>query len=63
VVFDGSVKESFLVKMQRPTNVWKCIIESQGEHTTPLVVFGNPSAGTPVMIAAPLAALDQPLKR
>jgi uncharacterized protein (DUF302 family) len=29
---------------------------------TTLVVFGNPSAGTPVMIAAPLAALDLPLK-
>jgi uncharacterized protein (DUF302 family) len=31
-------------------------------HETTLVVFGNPSAGTPVMIAAPLAALDLPLK-
>jgi uncharacterized protein (DUF302 family) len=29
---------------------------------TTLVVFGNPSAGTPVMVAAPLAALDLPLK-
>jgi uncharacterized protein (DUF302 family) len=29
---------------------------------TTLVVFGNPSAGTPVMNAAPLAALDLPLK-
>jgi len=27
-----------------------------------LVVFGNPVAGTPVMVAAPLAALDLPLK-
>jgi uncharacterized protein (DUF302 family) len=29
---------------------------------TTLVIFGNPSAGTPVMDAAPLAALDLPLK-
>ena len=29
---------------------------------TTLVVFGNPIAGTPVMGAAPLAALDLPLK-
>jgi uncharacterized protein (DUF302 family) len=30
-------------------------------HTT-LVIFGSPAAGTPVMVAAPLAALDLPLK-
>ena len=30
-------------------------------HTT-LVLFGSPAAGTPVMAAAPLAALDLPLK-
>jgi uncharacterized protein (DUF302 family) len=29
---------------------------------TTLVVFGNPAAGTPVMVAAPMAALDLPLK-
>jgi uncharacterized protein (DUF302 family) len=29
---------------------------------TKLVVFGSPKAGTPVMLAAPLAALDLPLK-
>ena len=29
---------------------------------TKLVVFGSPLAGTPVMVAAPLAALDLPLK-
>ena len=29
---------------------------------TVLVMFGNPAAGTPVMAAAPLAALDLPLK-
>jgi uncharacterized protein (DUF302 family) len=29
---------------------------------TTLVVFGSPAAGTPVMVASPLAALDLPLK-
>jgi uncharacterized protein (DUF302 family) len=29
---------------------------------TTLVVFGNPASGTPVMAAAPLSALDLPLK-
>jgi uncharacterized protein (DUF302 family) len=29
---------------------------------TTLVLFGNPAAGTPVMDAAPLVALDLPLK-
>jgi uncharacterized protein (DUF302 family) len=29
---------------------------------TKLVIFGNPQGGTPVMVAAPLAAIDLPLK-
>jgi uncharacterized protein (DUF302 family) len=29
---------------------------------TELLVFGNPKGGTPVMLAAPLAAIDLPLK-
>jgi uncharacterized protein (DUF302 family) len=29
---------------------------------TQVVIFGSPNAGTPVMVAAPLAALDLPLK-
>jgi uncharacterized protein (DUF302 family) len=29
---------------------------------TTLVMFGSPKAGTPVMVASPLAALDLPLK-
>ena len=31
-------------------------------RATKLVIFGSPVAGTPVMMAAPLAALDLPLK-
>ena len=29
---------------------------------TQLLIFGNPKAGTPVMVAAPSAAIDLPLK-
>jgi uncharacterized protein (DUF302 family) len=29
---------------------------------TEIIIFGNPKAGTPLMVAAPLAALDLPLK-
>jgi len=29
---------------------------------TTLVIFGSPAAGTPVMVASPLSALDLPLK-
>lgn len=29
---------------------------------TKLLIFGNPAAGTPVMIAAPTSAIDLPLK-
>lgn len=38
--------------------------ERAGLHLRPttLVVFGNPAAGTPVMEAAPEAAIDLPLK-
>jgi len=31
-------------------------------HETKLVIFGNPKAGTPLMLAAPDIALDLPLK-
>jgi len=31
-------------------------------RATTLVIFGSPAAGTPVMVASPLAALDLPLK-
>ena len=29
---------------------------------TQLLIFGNPQGGTPIMLAAPLAAIDLPLK-
>jgi uncharacterized protein (DUF302 family) len=34
----------------------------QSLRETILVIFGSPAAGTPVMVAAPLSALDLPLK-
>ncbi len=46
------------------------VIDQSGEaeaaglelRDTKLVLFGSPNAGTPVMVAVPLAALDLPLK-
>jgi uncharacterized protein (DUF302 family) len=35
--------------------------EGLGLRDTKLVIFGSPTAGTPVMVAAPLAVLDLPL--
>lgn len=47
-----------------------CIIDHSGEaeraglkmRSTKLLIFGNPKAGTPLMIAVPTIALDLPLK-
>lgn len=47
-----------------------CVVDHSGEAAaaglsmpdTKLLIFGNPKAGTPVMLASPGAALDLPLK-
>ena len=47
-----------------------CVVDHSGEAktaglempATKLLIFGNPKGGTPVMLAAPSAALDLPLK-
>ena len=47
-----------------------CIVDHSGEAeavglampATRLLIFGAPKAGTPIMLAAPTAALDLPLK-
>lgn len=47
-----------------------CLVDHSGEaiaagvemRPTKLLIFGNPKAGTPLMLAAPSAALDLPLK-
>ena len=38
--------------------------EKVGLHMNPtkLLIFGNPKAGTPIMVATPTAAIDLPLK-
>jgi uncharacterized protein (DUF302 family) len=38
--------------------------EKAGLHMPPtqLLIFGNPKGGTPIMLAAPLSAIDLPLK-
>ena len=46
---------------------WLVMKSSRGRRRTQLrdtrvVTFGSPQAGTPVMLAAPLAALDLPLE-
>jgi uncharacterized protein (DUF302 family) len=33
-----------------------------GMRPTPLLIFGNPKGGTPIMVASPTAAIDLPLK-
>jgi len=47
-----------------------CLVDHSGEAAsvgltmppTKLLIFGNPKAGTPLMLAAPTSALDLPLK-
>ena len=47
-----------------------CVVDHSGEaeragmqmRPTKLVLFGNPSAGTPMMVAAPTVAIDLPMK-
>ena len=47
-----------------------CVIDHSGEaeragmkmRPTQVVIFGNPKGGTPLMLAAPTAAIDLPLK-
>jgi uncharacterized protein (DUF302 family) len=47
-----------------------CVVDHSGEaarvglamRPTRLILFGSPSAGTPVMVESPSAALDLPLK-
>jgi len=47
-----------------------CLIDHSGEasavgfemRATKLLIFGNPKAGTPLMLASPSTALDLPLK-
>ncbi len=67
--FDETVERLLELLRARGMKVFG-VIDQQGEarqagldlRPTTLVLFGHPTAGTPVMQAAPLAALDLPLK-
>ena len=73
IASSGSVAET----MQKLQDILKAkgvklfaVIDHSGEAEkagmqmppTKLLIFGNPKAGTPIMLAAPRAALDLPLK-
>ena len=64
------VLEHLLSILQTKSITVFAVVDHSGEaakvgfemRATKLVIFGNPQAGTPVMIAAPDSALDLPLK-
>ena len=64
------VLEHLLLILQTKSITVFAVVDHSGEaakvgfemRATKLVIFGNPKAGTPVMIAAPDSALDLPLK-
>lgn len=67
--FDATVERLLQILMEKNLALFT-VVDHSGEARkaglempdTKLVIFGNPAAGTPVMNAAPLAALDLPLK-
>ncbi len=66
----GEVLEHLLFILQTKGITIFAVVDHSGEaakvgfemRATKLVIFGNPKAGTPLMIAAPDSALDLPLK-
>jgi uncharacterized protein (DUF302 family) len=66
----GSVLERLLDLLRRHAVTVFAVIDHSGEaervgqhlRDTKLVIFGNPTVGTPLMESVPLAALDLPLK-
>lgn len=67
--FEATVSRLIELAMDRGMKIFAVIdqsAEARGAalelRPTTLVLFGNPAAGTPVMEAVPLAALDLPLK-
>jgi uncharacterized protein (DUF302 family) len=64
-----TVKRLHALLSQRGMTVFATIDQRAAAHRvglqlreTVLIIFGNPASGTPIMEAAPLAALDLPLK-
>lgn len=66
---DGTVKKLEEILEAKGVKLF-ALIDHSGEaekaglrmRPTKLLIFGNPKAGTPLMLAAPSAALDLPLK-
>jgi uncharacterized protein (DUF302 family) len=66
----GDVLKQLLAILQAKSVTVFAVVDHSGEaakvgiemHNTKLVIFGNPKAGTPLMIAAPDCAIDLPLK-
>jgi uncharacterized protein (DUF302 family) len=67
--FEQTVGRIEAVLREAGVNVF-CVIDHSAEadrvgltlRPTRLFLFGNPAAGTPLMVAAPTAAIDLPLK-
>jgi len=65
-----AVLEKLLALLRAKAITIFAVVDHSGEaakagfemHATKLVIFGNPKAGTPLMLAAPDSALDLPLK-
>jgi len=67
--FEATVSKLTELAMDRGMKIFAVIDQSAEARNvgldlrpTTLVLFGNPAAGTPIMEAAPLAALELPLK-
>ncbi|HEV2464834.1 MAG TPA: DUF302 domain-containing protein [Acidobacteriaceae bacterium] len=66
---DETVQRLEVILKQKGIKLF-CVVDHSGEALaaglamppTRLLIFGNPKAGTPLMLAAPSAALDLPLK-
>jgi uncharacterized protein (DUF302 family) len=67
--FDQTLGRIEAVLREADVNLF-CVVDHGGEaeragltmRPTKLLLFGNPVAGTPVMVASPTAGLDLPLK-
>ncbi len=66
---DGTVEKLTAILQTKGITLF-ALVDHSGEaakaglkmRPTKLVIFGNPKAGTPVMLAAPSSAIDLPLK-
>ena len=59
---EGSLRERGIKIFARVDHAGEAAAVGLTMPPTVLLIFGNPKAGTPVMLAAPTAAIDLPLK-